>query len=68
MSHIATSEEINDTLMSIPSNKTSAPDGFNGKFFRFNWDMIDAALIAVVNQFLIIDRIFSLYFALQPEF
>jgi hypothetical protein len=44
-------EEIKQTIMSLPSEKASGPDGFIGLFYKKCWTIIQNDLIATLSAF-----------------
>jgi hypothetical protein len=44
------SEEVRDTIASLPSDKAPGPDGFTGKFYKTCWDIIKVDIMAALNS------------------
>ena len=46
-----TREDIRDAFLSLPSNKTSGPDGYSAEFFTASWSVIGAEATDAVLEF-----------------
>ncbi|CAH9113234.1 unnamed protein product [Cuscuta europaea] len=45
------SEEIKNAVWGLNQNGAPGPDGYNGKFFRKCWDIVDQDMISAVQEF-----------------
>lgn len=43
--------DIKQAMLSVDSSKAPGPDGYNASFFKKNWDIVGADIIAAVSSF-----------------
>ncbi|XP_074265751.1 uncharacterized protein LOC141588195 [Silene latifolia] len=46
-----TTEEIRDSIFSIPSTKAPGPDGYSSQFFKDAWEIVGPDVIAAIQNF-----------------
>ncbi|XP_060170338.1 uncharacterized protein LOC132601254 [Lycium barbarum] len=51
LQELPSEQEIKDAIFSIDPNSCAGPDGFNGHFFQFSWDIINKEVTDFVNAF-----------------